>query len=127
MKIVIKLFFVATLTVLLSSCAQPPLQQTQYSTKQSQLEKNKNSVTQYASDAFITSKIKAKYLKDLKLKFAGISVSTNQGVVNLMGVLPDQATKDRAIAIAENTKGVKTVDASNLTNTIKAMSLQPPK
>jgi hyperosmotically inducible protein len=77
--------------------------------------KDKHSVGNYTDDAVITSKVKAKYLKDLVLKSFGISVSTNHGVVSLVGSVSNEETRQRAINIAMNTGGVKAVDAHNLT------------
>lgn len=84
-----------------------------------------HSVGEYTSDAFITSKVKTKYLKDLVLKAFGISVSTTNGIVSLTGSLPSQALVDRAVLIAKNTKGVKAVNSTNLVTPLKAMLLQP--
>lgn len=123
MKTSTRFFFASSLAILLTACAQPP--QVQTAAPPSHFERTKNSVEQYTSDALITSKIKAKYLKDISLKSAGVSVSTHHGIVTLIGALPNQAEKDRAIAIAQDTQGVKYVDATDLANTIKAMSLQP--
>lgn len=87
-------------------------------------EKHKAGISRYADDAMITSKIKTKYLKDLVLKSFGISVSTNHGVVSLIGNVPNDQIRQRAINIAMQTKGVKAVDARNLT--IPAMTLTKP-
>lgn len=83
-------------------------------------EKHKTSIKHYAGDAAITSKVKAKYLKDLALKSFAVSVSTNRGVVSLVGNVPTVKLRDRAIFIAKHTSGVKGVDAHNLTVAHKA-------
>ena len=77
--------------------------------------KDKHAIGQYSDDAWITSKVKAQYLKDLTLKSLGISVSTNHGVVSLVGSVPSYVTKAHAVLIAAKTKGVTSVDAGNLT------------
>lgn len=77
--------------------------------------KDKHSIGQYTDDAVITSKVKAQYLKDLVLKSFGISVSTNHGVVSLVGSVSSETVRQRAITIAMHTAGVRAVDARNLT------------
>lgn len=77
--------------------------------------KDKGAIGQYTNDAVITSKIKAKYVKDLALKSFGVSVSTNHRVVSLVGAVPNVALRNRAILVAQNTAGVRAVNASNLT------------
>lgn len=76
--------------------------------------KDKTAIGQYADDALITSKVKAKYLKDLTLKSFAISVSTIRGVVNLTGAVPTEKLRQKAVAVALHTNGVKAVDARNL-------------
>lgn len=76
--------------------------------------KDKGAIGQYADDAVITSKVKAKYLKDLTLKAFSISVSTIHGIVNLTGAVPTEKLRQKAVYIALHTKGVKAVDARNL-------------
>ena len=78
-------------------------------------EKDKGSIKHYVGDAAITSKVKAKYLKDLALKSFNVSVSTNHGVVSLVGNVPTVKLRNRAIAVAKHTDGVRGVDANNLT------------
>ena len=79
------------------------------------LAKDKGSAGNYTDDAVITSKVKSKLLKDLALKSFSISVSTNHGVVSLTGNVPNVQMQERAIILTQNTKGVKSVNASNLT------------
>lgn len=79
------------------------------------LAKDKGPVGQYTDDSVITSKIKTKYVGDLALKSLGISVSTNHGIVSLVGHVKTHRLRSRAIGIAENTKGVRGVNATNLT------------
>lgn len=83
-------------------------------------------VGQYTSDSVITSKVKAKYAKDSHLRSYGIGVSTNRGVVTLVGKLPNEQLKERAITIAMHTKGVSAVDAKNL-STPEMLTLKKAK
>lgn len=78
-------------------------------------EKDKTSIKHYVGDAAITSKVKAKYLKDLALKSFNVSVSTNHGIVSLVGNVPTMKLRHRAITVAKHTEGVIGVDAHNLT------------
>ncbi len=78
--------------------------------------KDKGTIGQTTDDSVITSKIKAKYLADAKLKSLGINVSTNNNVTVLTGNVPTCNMKKRAYRIALHTKGVASVDASKLVN-----------
>jgi osmotically-inducible protein OsmY len=62
------------------------------------------------ADASITTAINAEYAKDDRLSAIKIDVDTNDGRVTLTGSAPDTAAKDRATMLANNVKGVKTVD-----------------
>ena len=64
----------------------------------------------YMSDAAITAKIKAEILGDALLKVAQINVVTTDGVVTLSGNVDSQQSADRAMEIAQNVKGVKSVE-----------------
>ena len=60
-------------------------------------------------DGAITASIKASMLKDPDLSVLRIDVDTNDGVVVLNGLAPDEAARQRATRIAEGTKGVREV------------------
>ncbi|QLH41821.1 MAG: BON domain-containing protein [Coxiellaceae bacterium] len=79
------------------------------------LMKHHNNSNNYADDTLITSKVKTKLLKNKQLQPYHISVETNQGIVTLTGSLPNNQLRQEAITIAEKTKGVKRVNANNLT------------
>lgn len=66
------------------------------------------------SDSWITTKIKADFLADDDIKGLDINVSTTNGVVTLAGLLDSQALVDKAVAVAQGTKGVKSVDGTTL-------------
>lgn len=76
-----------------------------------------NSVGAAISDTAITTKVKAKFLTDSRLKGSDISVETDNGVVKLTGKAPSASAKDAAENLASNVSGVKSVD-----NDIKAPS-----
>jgi osmotically-inducible protein OsmY len=58
------------------------------------------------TDAGLTGKVKAKLAAANDVPASRIEVSTRDGVVTLTGNVDDPAVKDRAIALARDTKGV---------------------
>lgn len=70
--------------------------------------------TQPVKDTWITTKVKAELLATDGVKSGDVSVDTQDGVVTLTGVLPNDVTVKKAIAAAESIKGVKRVEASGL-------------
>ncbi|MGK2914436.1 MAG: BON domain-containing protein [Porticoccaceae bacterium] len=73
-----------------------------------------NASANVAGDTWITTKVKAQLLADDMVKGLDIDVSTQAGVTALSGVVPTEAVRERAIAIATKVEGVKSVDARNL-------------
>lgn len=65
-------------------------------------------------DAWITSKVTSQFLVDSRVAGLKIDVDTKNNRVQLSGVLASTAQRNAAIAIATGTRGVKSVDASNL-------------
>lgn len=63
----------------------------------------------YVDDAGITTSIKSAYAADQTVAATAISVETLNGTVQLSGFAKSQAEKDRAVAIARQTKGVVAV------------------
>lgn len=63
----------------------------------------------YVDDAGITTGIKSAYAADQTVAATAISVETLNGTVQLSGFAKSQAEKDRAVAIARQTKGVVAV------------------
>jgi len=64
----------------------------------------------YVKDSAITTKIKSKLAAENPKTLARISVDTDQnGVVVMSGTVEKQADADRAVMIARNTEGVKSV------------------
>ena len=63
-----------------------------------------------ASDAIITGSVKAKLLADPDVKGLQIDVDTKNGVVTLNGSTDMAANADKAVSIAKDTEGVKSVE-----------------
>ena len=61
------------------------------------------------TDAAITSAVKTKFLADSTVKGLQIDVDTNNGMVTLNGNVKTRAEADRAMMLARDTNGVKTV------------------
>jgi len=61
-------------------------------------------------DGALTAKIKSKMALDDSVKALNIDVDTNAGVVRLSGAVHSQAEKSRAVQLARETSGVKSVD-----------------
>ena len=61
------------------------------------------------TDAWITTKVKAKLVDETLLKGSDINVDTNNHVVTLKGTVTSAAGRARAVAIAKTTKGVSRV------------------
>ena len=68
----------------------------------------------YASDSWITTKVKSDLLADSVTKGLDISVKTSNGVVALSGTVASQDAIDHAQDLASKVKGVKSVDTSGL-------------
>ena len=62
-------------------------------------------------DGTITAKVKTALLADPDVKGLAIDVDTKNGVVTLKGTADKAANRDRAVAIAKDTSGVKSVDS----------------
>lgn len=66
------------------------------------------------SDGWITTKVKSTLLFSSNVSGTAINVDTKEGVVSLAGEVASGAEKDLAVKLAEDVRGVKQVDASNL-------------
>ena len=73
-----------------------------------------NTAGDSVDDAWITSKVTSQFLIDSHVAGLKIDVDTKDNRVKLSGVLASTAQRNAAIAIATGTRGVKSVDASNL-------------
>lgn len=67
------------------------------------------------SDAWITTKVRSSFLTSRWISGTDISIETNEGVVELSGELDSESERELAIEVAENIRGVRDVDARNLT------------
>lgn len=71
--------------------------------------------TTSTSDATITKTVKKDFAQDKLLNPFDITVSTQNGVVNLSGSLDTDLQYKQAVTLAESTQGVEDVNADNLT------------
>lgn len=67
------------------------------------------------SDSWITTKVKSTLLYSSNVSGSDISVSTQGGIVTLSGKVHSGAERDLAVELAQNVRGVKSVDAKGLT------------
>ena len=65
-------------------------------------------------DTTITTKVKTNLFADPMVSALAISVETSRGVVSLTGIVNSTGERARAIQIAQETGGVRRVDARNL-------------
>jgi hyperosmotically inducible protein len=62
------------------------------------------------TDAAVTSDIKSRLEASQLLRHADVDISTDAGVVTLVGVVPSEFAKSRAIELAKTTPGVVRVN-----------------
>src|ERR671924_1680393 len=74
----------------------------------------KRSTGEILDDTTITTKVKTSLLADPTVSAFAISVETSRGVVGLTGIVNSAGERARAIQIAQETGGVRRVDARNL-------------
>ena len=65
---------------------------------------------EYVDDTVITTKVKAAILDEPTLKSSEINVETFKGIVQLSGFVSSQSDIHKAIVVAENVRGVKSVE-----------------
>jgi len=66
------------------------------------------------SDSWITAKVKSTYLLTSDVDGLEITVTTDQGVVKLVGDVDSANERARAVELAQNIRGVRKVDASGV-------------
>ncbi|WP_240008763.1 BON domain-containing protein [Aquipseudomonas campi] len=66
------------------------------------------------SDSWITTKVKSTLLYSSNVAGTAIDVTTNNGVVSLSGQVNNGAERDLAIELAQNVRGVKSVQSKEL-------------
>jgi osmotically-inducible protein OsmY len=64
---------------------------------------------EYVDDTVITAKVKTAILGESTLKSAEINVETFKGIVQLSGFVSSQSDVNKAVVVAQNVKGVKSV------------------
>ncbi|MFI3154629.1 MAG: BON domain-containing protein [Methylococcaceae bacterium] len=64
---------------------------------------------EYVDDSVVTTKVKAALINDPDVSAAEVNVETFKGVVQLSGFVNSRADMNKAIEIARNIKGVKSV------------------
>jgi osmotically-inducible protein OsmY len=69
----------------------------------------KESTGEYVDDSWITSKVKAAFVKDKTLKASEINVETFKGTVQLSGFVADPGDVSHAADVARDIKGVTSV------------------
>lgn len=72
-------------------------------------------MSEAVADSWITTKVKSTFMYSSNVESNDISASTDSGVVTLSGTVDSDAEKDLAIELAQNVRGVKSVDAEALT------------
>lgn len=73
-------------------------------------DQDRTSAKAFVKDSVITTKIKAEMVKDPAVSATSIKVDTDaNGVVQLSGMAKSQAEIDKAVQIAQATKGVSSV------------------
>jgi hyperosmotically inducible protein len=67
------------------------------------------SMTEHVEDGWITTKIKSEFALDKTVSATAIHVNTDNGVVHLSGIAKSRDEANRAVQIARDVKGVKSV------------------
>ena len=69
-----------------------------------------NDLTRSTGDAWVTTKVKTKFLAEDMLERSDLHVDTDhKGVVTLTGTVPSETARNRAVEIARTTEGVRQV------------------
>ncbi len=74
-----------------------------------------NEAKRDVADGWITTKVKSTFMYSSNVDGSDISVSTNKGIVTLSGKVDSGAERALAIELAENVRGVKSVQSKGLT------------
>lgn len=69
----------------------------------------RESTGEYIDDTALTTRVKAKFVEDPAVSAMHINVETFKGIVQLSGFANSQAEANRAVYVAQNTSGVKSV------------------
>lgn len=87
-------FFLTALLAFLMGCAATPKQE---------------GTAEYIDDSVLTTKVKAAVFNEPTLKSSEINVETFKGVVQLSGFVNSQTDINKAVDVARDVKGVKSV------------------
>jgi hyperosmotically inducible periplasmic protein len=68
-----------------------------------------------AADGWITTKVKSTYMYSTNVDGSDIAVSTKSGIVTLSGKVESGTERALAVKLAENVRGVKSVESKGLT------------
>jgi osmotically-inducible protein OsmY len=71
---------------------------------------------QEIADSWITTKVKSTFMYSRSVDGSNISVSTSHGIVTLSGKVSSGAERALAVELAKNVRGVKSVNAKDLTS-----------
>lgn len=77
---------------------------------ESSVDKGVKDVSQFSDDSAVTAKVKKAFVEDRTLSSHDISVSTDKGVVTLSGFVDSADKQARAVKVAGEVKGVKSVN-----------------
>ena len=72
-------------------------------------------LSEAVADSWITTKVKSTFMYSNNVESNDISASTDNGIVTLSGTVDSGADKEMAVELAQNVRGVKSVDAEALT------------
>ncbi len=101
-----------TLAIALSGCHRPAskaeVQQTA-SDAAAKVKVESAKAREQLADAWLTTKIQSKFVGDREIKATDINVSSHDGVVTLKGRVLNDPMRKLAVAIAQNTDGVRQV------------------
>lgn len=78
--------------------------------------KDDDDIGDKVSDGWITTKVKSTFIYSTNVDGSDISVSTKDGIVTLSGKVDSGAARELATELAQNIKGVKSVESDELTH-----------
>ncbi len=73
-----------------------------------------NKAGQGVADSWITTKVKSTFMYSSNVNGSDITVNTKDGIVTLNGTVENAAERDLAIELAQNVKGVTSVQSNDL-------------
>lgn len=73
-----------------------------------------NAAGRDVADSWITTKVKSTFMYSSNVNGSGITVNTKDGIVTLNGTVENATERDLAIELAQNVKGVTSVQSTDL-------------